>query len=343
MNHLVLIDPTSPAGSAGQAAPPMQHLVLIDGHHLMYRAYWAIPRTLKTKQGEQVNTIFGMASMILHILKKEEPTHVLFCFDAGEETFRHEENATYKDGRAETPDDFYGQIPRVFQLVDALGIRHISNKKYEADDLLGTYACAGERDGMKVTIVTGDRDAFQLATEKIHVAIPHSGYLQAEYLGPVEIETKYGIRPDQVAAYKGLVGDASDNLPGVNGIGPKTAAELLQKYQTLEAVYENLADIRPALRLKLERDKEQAFFCQHMAELVCDIPMDLSWKDLHIEGLSADPVIELFKELSFTMLTRRFAEFLRTTYGQTAYFSVNDIFADDVSSEPKAEDQLALF
>lgn len=321
----------------------MDHLVLIDGHHLMYRAYWAIPRTLKTKQGEQVNTVFGMASMVMHILKKEEPTHLLFCFDAGEETFRHEENATYKDGRAETPDDFYSQIPRVIQLVEAMGIRHISNKRYEADDLLGTYARAGERDGMKVTIVTGDRDAFQLATEQIHIAIPHSGYLQAEYLGPVEIEAKYGIRPDQVPAYKGLVGDASDNLPGVKGIGPKTAAELLQAYHTLEGVYENLAAIRPAVRAKLEADREQAFFCQRMAELVCDIPMDLSWDDIHIEGLSADPLIALFQELNFTMLTRRLGEFLKTPYGQTAYFSVSDIFAEKTSSEPTADDQLALF
>lgn len=309
----------------------------------MYRAYWAIPRTLKTGTGEQVNTVFGMASMILHILKKEEPSHLLICFDAGEETFRHEENDTYKDGRAETPDDFYSQIPRVMQLVEAMGVRHISNKRYEADDLLGTYACEGEKMGMKVTIVTGDRDAFQLATDKIHIAIPHSGYLQAEYLGPTEIETKYGIRPDQVPAYKGLVGDASDNLPGVKGIGPKTAAELLQKYQTLEAVYENLTDIRPAVRAKLEADKEQAFFCQRMARLVCDIPMELSWDDMRVDGLSADAIIQLFQELRFTLLTRRFREFLQTPYGQKAYLCVSDLFADTVADTPKADDQLALF
>src|SRR3989344_8254448 len=105
----------------------MSHLVLVDGHHLMYRAYWAIPRTLKTKTtGEQVNTVFGMASMLIHILKAEQPTHFLICFDAGEDTFRHQENATYKEGRAETPDDFYVQIPRVLELIDAFGIPHVS-------------------------------------------------------------------------------------------------------------------------------------------------------------------------------------------------------------------------
>lgn len=321
----------------------IEHLVLIDGHHLMYRAYWAIPRTLSTPQGEQVNTVFGMASMLLHILKKEEPTHFLVCFDAGEETFRHEENETYKDGRTETPDDFYAQIPRVIRLIEAMGFQHISNKKYEADDLIGTYAKEGEKRGMNVTIVTGDRDAFQLATGTIKVAIPHSGYLQAEYLGPQEIEAKYGIRPDQVPAYKGLVGDASDNLPGVKGIGPKTAADLLQKYQTLEAIYEHLADIRPAVRAKLETDKEQAFFCQRMAVLVCDIPLAVSFEDMRLEGLSADPVLSFFQEVNFTMLTRRYKEFLQTPFGKKAYFSICDIFGEDSKDTPKREDQLALF
>ncbi|HVW66789.1 MAG TPA: 5'-3' exonuclease H3TH domain-containing protein [Candidatus Peribacteraceae bacterium] len=319
----------------------MPHLVLIDGHHLMYRAYWAIPRTLKTSKGEQVNTVFGMASMLLHILKKEEPDAFLICFDAGEETFRHVENATYKDGRAETPDDFYVQIPRVVELIEAFQFQHVSNPKYEADDLLGTYACAGEKEGMKVTIVTGDRDAFQLATDNIRIAIPHSGYLQAEYLGPADIEAKYGIRPDQVPAYKGLVGDASDNLPGVNGIGPKGAAKLLQDYGTLEAIYEHLDDIRPAIREKLERDREQAFFCQRMAELVCDIPLDPPLERLRLAHLPADKILDLFSELEFTLLTRRFREFFNTAYGRTIF---------DIESLPKIEqtptsktDQLSLF
>lgn len=319
----------------------MQHLVLIDGHHLMYRAYWAIPRTMKTSKGEQVNTVFGMASMLLHILKKEEPDAFLICFDAGEETFRHVENDTYKDGRAETPDDFYAQIPRVVELIETFQFQHVSNPKYEADDLLGTYACAGEKEGMRVTIVTGDRDAFQLATENIRVAIPHSGYLQAEYLGPMEIEAKYGIRPDQVPAYKGLVGDASDNLPGVIGIGPKGASELLQKYQTLEGVYEHITEIRPALREKLERDREQAFFCQRMAKLVCDIPLEPSLEEIHLAALPAGHVLEFFSELEFTLLTRRFRELIGTPYGQKIF---------DTATLPKSEqtptsktDQLSLF
>lgn len=321
----------------------MKHLVLIDGHHLMYRAYWAIPRTLKTTNGEQVNTVFGMASMLIHILKIEQPDYLFICFDAGEETFRHQENETYKDGRAETPDDFYIQIPRVMQLVEAFGFRHVSNPNYEADDFLCAYSKIGEQKDMKVTIVTGDRDAFQLASDKTRIAIPHSGYLKAEYLGPAEIEAKYGVRPDQIVDYKGLTGDPSDNLPGVNGIGPVTAAKLLQDYQTLDGIYEHLGEIRPAVRAKLEADREQAYFCQRMAQLICDFPLDVTVEEAAVDQLPADSLISLFKELEFTMLTRRMRELLATPYGQRAFYTVNDLFAAPASSKGPSEDQLALF
>lgn len=319
----------------------MKHLVLVDGHHLMYRAYWAIPRTLTTSKGEQVNAVFGMASMILHILRIEQPDNLVICFDAGDETFRHQENATYKDGRSETPDDFYVQIPLIIKLVEAFGLPHTSNPGFEADDFLCTYAKHGEDAGMRVTIVTGDRDALQLATDKIRVAIPHSGYLKTEYLGPVEIEAKYGVRPDQVAAYKGLMGDSSDNLPGVRGIGPKTASELLQKYDTLEGIYEHLEEIRPAVRAKLESDKEQAFFCERMARLICDVPLSVPLADTTLEGIPADPLVSMFQDLEFTLLTRRLREFLGTPFGQKAFFSVSGVFAEE--STPKSDDQLALF
>ncbi len=321
----------------------MKHLVLIDGHHLMYRAYWAIPRGLKTTKGEQVNAVFGMASMLLSILKVEKPDHMIVCFDAGEETFRHAENATYKEGRAETPDDFYVQIPRMVQLVEAFGLPHTSHSKYEADDFLCTYATMGAAADMQVTIVTGDRDAFQLASDKIRVAIPHSGYMKAEYLGPEEIFAKYGIRPDQVVDYKGLTGDPSDNLPGVKGIGPKTAAQLLQDYDTLEGVYEHLADIRPAVRAKLEADREQAFFCQHMAQLICNVPLTVPLESTLIQQLPADGLMGFFAEMEFTLLTRRLREFLLTPYGQQIFYSASGIFADPVAEAKKAEDQLTLF
>ncbi len=319
----------------------MKHLVLIDGHHLMYRAYWAIPRTLKTKSGEQVNTVFGVLSMLISILKIEQPDALLFCFDAGDKTFRHEENETYKDGRAETPDDFYVQVPRIMELLQVFQIPIISDAKYEADDFLCGYAKKAEENGMRVTIVTGDRDAFQLATDNIRVAIPHKGYQMAEYLGPNEILAKYGVRPDQIASYKGLVGDSSDNLPGVKGIGPKGAADLLQKYDTLQGVYEHLADISPVMRAKLEADREQAFFCEHMAQLVCDLPMPLSLADIGMQKRSLAPIIEHMRTLDFTLLVRRLTELSMTDYGQRIF--IQDVPAEPTPPPPPEKTQMALF
>src|SRR3989344_5217680 len=322
----------------------MKHLVLVDGHHLMYRAYWAIPRTLKTRSGEQTNTSFGMASMLLAILATERPDALVLCFDAGEKTFRQEENAEYKEGRAETPDDFYIQIPRVMELVDAFGFAEVSDTKYEADDFLCAYAKKGEAAGMRVTIVTGDRDAFQLATDNIRVAIPHKGYQQAEYLGPKEIEAKYGIRPDQVASYKGLCGDSSDNLPGVHGIGPVTAAKLLQKFDTLKGIYDHIDKVKPVVREKLIKDKEQAFFCEHMAQLVCDMPLPLSLEDAKLRDLNPLNVLQMFETLEFTLLVKRFRSFLETEYGRE-HFELRDLPAESapatITESPK--NQLSLF
>ena len=322
----------------------MKHLVLIDGHHLMYRAYWAIPRTLSTRAGEQANTSFGMASMILAILAKEEPDAMIFCFDEGSETFRHEEHGEYKEGRAETPDDFYAQIPRVMELMDAFGFPIVSDPHYEADDFLGSYAREGTDSGMRVTIVTGDKDAFQLASESIRIAIPHKGYSQAEYLGPDEVYEKLGVTPAQVPAFKGLSGDSSDNLKGVNGIGPKTASNLLQEFGSLTEIYDHLADIRPAIREKLTTDKEQAFFCERMAELVCDIDIPISLDKAMLQEVDPSPLLEIFSELEFTLLTKRFIRFLETDYGKM-HFQTDAIALATSSSESgaKSEAQLSLF
>lgn len=318
----------------------MDHLVLIDGHHLMYRAYWAIPRTLKTKAGEQSNAVFGVASMLLSILAKERPTHLLFCFDEGEDTFRHQEAKEYKEGRAPTPDDFYVQVPRIIQCIEAFGIKHLSDKRYEADDFLCAYGRAGKTFGAQVTIVTGDRDAFQIADEGIRIAIPHKGYQAAEYLGPGEILAKYGIRPDQVPAYKGLSGDASDNLPGVTGIGPKTAAELLQKFGSLVGVYAHLEEIRPVLRSKLTRDRESAFFCERMATLLCAIDLPASIDSLALQSLPVDSVLAFLKAMEFTLLERRFRAMLATDYGKQTFLSSE---VTTLEAPVKGEGQMALF
>jgi DNA polymerase I len=318
-----------------------KHLVLIDGHHLMYRAFYAIPVGLKTKNGELTNAVYGVASMLISILKTEEPDYLLFCFDAGEDTFRHQENATYKDGRAETPDEFYAQIPRILEMIDTLGIKHVAEAKYEADDFLCAYAKAGEEAGMRVTIVTGDRDALQLATENVRVAIPHKAYQAVEYLGPAEILAKYGVTPAQVPSYKGLTGDASDNLPGVKGIGPKGAAQLIQSYGSIAGIYEHLDEIKETTKAKLIADRDQAFFCERMAQLVCDMPLPVALQETELKDMPVDPVLSFFKEMEFHTLSKRFHSMAGSPYGTQHFQPVTQVV--EVAKKVDAENQLSLF
>ncbi len=280
----------------------------------MYRAYYAIPRGMKTNDGLQTNAIFGVASMLMQILKTEQPDSLLFCFDAEEKTFRHVEYEAYKAGRAETPDDFFTQIPHIFRMIDTFGFKRAELGGFEADDLLCAYAKEGVKNGNRVTIITGDRDAFQLVDENVRVAIPAKGYQMPEYLSAEKIKEKYGVTPDQIASYKGLVGDSSDNLKGVNGIGPVAAASLLQKYGTLKNLYDHIDEVKPAWREKLINDKEAAFFCERMAQLVCDFALPISFEELAIKDMDAAPALTLFREFEFNLLTKRLQAFLTTEY-----------------------------
>lgn len=302
-----------------------KHLVIVDGHHLMYRAYWAIPRTMKTSRGEQVNTPFGVASMLLQILKVEEPTHLLFCFDAGSETFRHAEYAEYKSGRAETPDDFYIQIPTTLALLDTFKIKSVSGKEHEADDYACAYARRAATDGFRVTVISGDRDLLQLASDNIRIAIPHKGYQVPEYLGPTEVLMKYGVTPEQIPSYKALVGDSSDNLQGVKGVGPKAAEALIREYGSLSAIYDHVASIKPSWRSKLEADREQAFFCERMATLVHDLPLELPISSLQFSGVQVDPILSMFQRLEFTLPRRRLESLLVSPYGQRVFVPSSEI------------------
>ncbi|MDD5054702.1 MAG: 5'-3' exonuclease H3TH domain-containing protein [Candidatus Peribacteraceae bacterium] len=329
----------------------MKHLVIIDGHHLLYRAYWAIPRTMRTSKGEQVNTVFGIASMLLLILRTELPDSVLFCFDAGNETFRHTEYAEYKSGRQATPDDFYVQIPRARAVIDAFGIRCVEDAGFEADDFACSYARAAERAGDRVTIVSGDRDLFQLASSTIRIAIPHKGYQAAEYLGEKEVLAKYGVTPEQIPSYKGLVGDASDNLHGVKGIGPKAAASLIAQYGSIEEIYKHLPNIKSSWRSKLESDREQAFFCERMALLKCDIDLPVPLADLELHDIPAAPILQLFSELEFSLATKRFQSLLSTSYGLSHFrtdpgsltaASPDSRLSDTVDQQPKEAVQMSL-
>lgn len=318
------------------------HLLIVDGHHLLYRAYWAIPRTMKTSKGEQVNTTFGIASMLLLMLKIEKPDKVLFCFDADEETFRHEEYGEYKAGRTETPDDFYTQIPRALELIERFRIKSVSGNKFEADDYACSYALAASQAGHRVTIVTGDRDLLQLASDKVRIAIPHKGYQAAEYMTPETVLRKYGVTPAQIPSYKGLVGDPSDNLPGVHGIGPKAASALLQEFGSVKGIYDAIDKVKPSWREKLIAGREQAEFCERMATLTCDIPLALPLDTLDFSGVATAPILELFQELEFTLPRKRLVELLSTEWGNTHFVQGENAPLRHVPRETETPSQLSL-
>lgn len=262
-----------------------ERLVIIDGHHLIHRAFYAIQNPLKTTFGEQTNGIYGFASMLLNILELEKPDYIAMTFDERAPTFRHELHEGYKGTRTKAPDELYAQIPRIRQMVTAFKMATYCKEGFEADDMMGTLACEAVRQGMEVYIVTGDMDAMQLINEDVRVVFPHKGYKEPLVFDAQAVMDKYGIRPDQVVDYKALMGDSSDNIKGVQGVGPKGALGLLQTYKTLDGIYAHLDEIKGGLHEKLRAGKEDAYFSQKMARIILDVPNGFTKEAANVEGL----------------------------------------------------------
>ncbi|MFA6193960.1 MAG: DNA polymerase I [Parcubacteria group bacterium] len=281
-------------------------LILIDSNALIHRAYHAIP-PLTTKKGELVNAVYGYTSVLLNVLARFKPEYIVAAFDLKEPTFRHKEFKDYKATRAKAPDDLYAQIPRVKELVRAFNIPIAEKEGYEADDLLATFARKTEKlhPDVEVIVVTGDLDTLQLVNGKIKVFALRRGMSDSVLYDEKAIFERYGLKPDQMIDYKGLRGDPSDNLPGVKGVGEKTAIELLKKYKTIEGVYQNLSEIKEGVRKKLEKDKLQAFFSKKLARLVEDVPVNFDLEKARTEDFSRVKVINLFREMEFFSLLRR--------------------------------------
>lgn len=287
-------------------------LLLIDAQNLAHRAFWGIQAKLTTSAGEEVNAVYGVASMVLTFLVEMHPDAVVACFDAGEETFRHQEYKEYKAGRAETPETFYLQLPRIWECLGSFGIPCLADRAVEADDLLGTLAAVGERQGWSVTIISGDRDVLQLVSPSVRVAVP-KGAAAMEVVTPEVVQERYGVDPAHLPDYKGLTGDSSDNLPGVKGIGPVTAAKLLRQHHTLEALYAALREVSPKIRSKLEEGKEAAFFTRRMATIRRDVLLPLSLEEARLVLYPAR-VQEFLSSMEFTTLRKRFQNLLSDPY-----------------------------
>ena len=284
---------------------PKGKLVLIDGHALAYRAYHALPPSLSTSKGELTNAAFGFTSMLLNVLRDEKPDYIAVAFDVGK-TFRHEEYKEYKAHRAAMPEELRTQLERIRQIVEAMGIPIIEVEGYEADDVLGTLAKKASEQGLETLIVTGDTDAFQLVGRGVKVLTSRRRFSDTVVYDEAGIEARYGLKPWQLIDYKALVGDATDNIPGLRGIGPKTATKLLRRYGTLEGIYEHLDEIESKrVRQALAEGRERAFLNKRLVTIVTDAPLKLDLEACRRKAFDRQRVMQLFRELEFRSLVGR--------------------------------------
>lgn len=296
--------------------PPI--LCLIDGHALAYRAYFALlrgnPTGFTTGSGEPTAGVYGFTSVLLRILEQEKPEYLAVAFDTGR-TFRDDLFPAYKGTREKMPDDLHAQIERMRQLVDAFNIPRLELEGYEADDVLGSVSREAVAQGLGVKIFTGDRDLLQLVDERIVVNLPGRTLADAKDYFPEDVVSYLGVRPDQVVDYKALVGDTSDNIPGVQGIGEKTACNLLDKYQTLDGIYEHLDELAAGVRKKLEAGREAAYLSRTLATIVTDLKVPLDLEQARVDEFEPEPVEEIFRQLEFRSLIGKLHE-LESRYGK---------------------------
>lgn len=255
-------------------------LLLIDGNNLFHRAYHAMP-PLTSPSGVVINAVYGFSNMLLKAVGEVKPQYIACAFDTAAPTFRHVEFEKYKAQRPAPPPDLYPQLPIVKKLLDSFGVPYFEKAGYEADDLLATLAFKSGVD--EVVILSGDRDVLQLVDGLVKVQMPGWNLSTTTLFGAKEVEEKYGVTPEQMVDYKSMVGDTSDNVPGIAGIGPKTAAGLLQKYGTLEGIYNNLDEIGETTRKKLEADKQIALTAKRLVELDRNVDIDFKPEDLKFD------------------------------------------------------------
>ncbi len=280
-------------------------LVLIDGNSLLYRAFFALPH-FSTLDNQPTNALYGFARMMLRLIQEEKPYVLLCAFDAPVKTFRHIEFEQYKAHRKPTPDDLIAQAPLARRMAEAFNAPVLQVEGFEADDIIGTLACRGASEGYDVVIVTGDMDALQLIDGKtVRVMRTIKGVSETFLYDAENVEREFGLRPDQFPDYKALIGDTSDNIPGVPGIGPKTAVTLLQKYQTLDCLIEHAADIEPVrIREIILNNLDIARMSKRLATIVTDMDMDIELSRSAFKGPDSVKLRELFTELRFASLLK---------------------------------------
>lgn len=274
-------------------------VIIIDGNSLMYRAFYGI-RVLTTSKGVYTNAVFGFTNMLFNLVDQYQPDYIGVAFDLKGPTFRHEIYADYKANRQKTPEELLPQFQLLKTLLRAMNIAIYEMEGYEADDILGTFSNLAKNHDFHALLVTGDRDALQLVSQDVTVLLNRRGTTDMQIFDPEEVEKVYGLRPDQIIDLKALMGDSSDNIPGVPGVGEKTALKLLSQYSTLEHVYDNIDQISgKRLRENLNLYREQAFLSRELATIIKDVPIDFNLKDCSYEIPKSPELRDILEELEF--------------------------------------------
>lgn len=276
-------------------------LILIDGNAILHRAFHALP-PLTTKRGDPINAVYGLISMLLRVIQDLEPTHLAVCFDEKEKTFRHKVYPSYQAQRPKMLEELSSQFGKARDVLSAMGIPIYSMPGYEADDVIGTIATQSKEN---VVIVTGDKDQLQLVNSKVKVYLPIVGLSSAKLMGDSEVLEKMGVPPKQIDDLKALIGDPSDNYPGVPGIGPKTAVSLLRTYGGLDYIYENLGKISPSIAKKLKDGKKSADLSKKLATIDRNVPIKFDQNEAGKWDIDNQKVLDLFSEFGFKTLTER--------------------------------------
>ena len=283
----------------------MKRLIMIDGNNLLFRSYYATAYSgnfMKNSKNFPTNAIYGLVNMINKILEEEKPNYVIVAFDRGK-TFRHEKYENYKGGRIETPDELKKQFPIAKDVISAMGLKWYDIDNYEADDIIGTFSTYCDKEDIKGTIISSDKDLLQLINEDVDVKLLKSGGESIRY-NEETFEKDYGIKPINIIDLKALMGDSSDNIPGVKGIGEKGALKLLQEYKTLDGIYENIDEIKGKTKEKLENDKSNAYFSYELATIYKEVPLEIDLDDTYYNGPDVDKLNSIYSELEFYSLLK---------------------------------------
>ena len=279
----------------------MEKFVIIDGNNLMFRAFYALPQ-LANFQGEISNAVFGFANMIIKVIKDVQPKYMAVAFDYGKKNFRHERFKEYKGTRKPTPPELISQFPIAKDMLNKMNIKVIEKQGLEADDLIG---CLSKKFDTENIIVSADRDIFQLVNDNTTIMFPKKGITETIAITKDNMKELYGVNPNQVIDLKSLMGDASDNIPGVDGVGEKTAISLIEKYGSLDNVYENIDEIKGKLKEKLINDKEYAYLSQYLATIVTDEKLDYKLSDFEYSYPFSNEVLDIFKRYQFNSLLKK--------------------------------------